>query len=37
MASMTITLELPPELEKGLREAVAKAGSQPTDFVIEAL
>jgi uncharacterized protein (DUF1778 family) len=34
---MTLMLELPPELEKGLREAAAKAGSQPTDFVIEAV
>lgn len=34
---MTITLELPPELEKGLREAAAKAGAEPSAFVIEAL
>jgi uncharacterized protein (DUF1778 family) len=34
---MTLTLELPPDLEKSLKEAAAKAGEQPTDFVIEAV
>jgi hypothetical protein len=34
---MTITLELPTELEKGFREAAAKPGSEPSQFVIEAL
>jgi uncharacterized protein (DUF1778 family) len=34
---MTLTLELPPELEKSIKEAAAKAGAQPTDFVIETL
>lgn len=34
---MTITLELPPELEKNIKEAAAKAGSQPADFVLEAV
>lgn len=34
---MTLTLELPPELEKSIKEAAAKAGEQPTDFVIEAV
>ena len=34
---MTLMLELPPELEKTLKEAAAKTGSQPTDFAIEAL
>ena len=34
---MTITLELNPELEKGLKEAAAKTGAQPTDVAIAAL
>jgi hypothetical protein len=34
---MTITLELPPELEKGLKEAAAKAGSEPIGFVTKAV
>jgi hypothetical protein len=34
---MTITLELPPELEKNIKEAAAKAGSQPEDFVLDTL
>jgi uncharacterized protein (DUF1778 family) len=34
---MTLTLELPPDLEKSIKEAAAKAGEQPTDFVIEAV
>jgi uncharacterized protein (DUF1778 family) len=34
---MTITLELNPELEKSIKEAAAKVGSQPVDFVLEAV
>jgi hypothetical protein len=34
---MTITLELPPELEKNIKAAAAKAGSQPEDFVLSAV
>jgi uncharacterized protein (DUF1778 family) len=34
---MTITLELSPELEKNIKEAAAKAGSQPVDFVLDAV
>ena len=34
---MTLTLELPPELEKSLKDAAAKVGSQPSDFAVETL
>lgn len=34
---MTITLELPPELEKNIKEAAAKTGSRPEEFVLSAV
>jgi hypothetical protein len=34
---MTITLELPPELEKGLKETATKTGTQPSDVAIAAM
>ncbi|MGL4611139.1 MAG: hypothetical protein ACRCYY_15915 [Trueperaceae bacterium] len=34
---MTIVLELLPELEKSLKEAATKAGSQPSDVALTAI